>query len=107
MLVATVITLGSAFGGTLTNQITIPGIESQRASDLLAAQFPAANGGTLRTVFAAPNGGNLNDQAAQSAITQSSLNAAGKVNGVINVSSLTGIAQRDGWFRGRPFRPTT
>ena len=88
VLVATVITLGSAFGGTLTNQITIPGIESQRASDLLAAQFPAANGGTLRTVFAAPNGGNLNDQAAQSAIT-TSLNAAGKVNGVINVSSLT------------------
>ena len=88
LLVVAVVSLGSAFGGTLTSQITIPGIESQRASDLLGAQFPAANGGTLRAVFAAPNGGNLNDQAAQTAI-KNSLTAAGNVNGVINVSSLT------------------
>ncbi len=88
MLVVAVVTLGTTLGGTLTSQITIPGIESQRVSDLLSTQFPAANGGTLRTVFAASNGGTLNDQAAQSAITKS-LNAAENVDGVINVSSLT------------------
>ena len=87
-IIATVVTLGTTLGGTLTSQITIPGIESQQAADLLAAQFPAANGGTLRVVFNAPNGGALASSDAQAAIKQS-LDAASKVPGVIHVTSPT------------------
>ncbi len=87
-LVVTVVTLGTTLGGTLTSQITIPGIESQRASDILAAQFPAADGGTLRAVFAAPNGSALSKPQLQAAIKQS-LTDASKVQGVIHVSTLT------------------
>ena len=87
-VVVTVGILGLAFGGTLTNQLTIPGIESQQANDLLAEQFPAAEAGTIRAVFAAPEGTTLTDSTAQEAITES-LADAKMVAGVASISQLT------------------
>ena len=87
-IIASVVTLGTTLGGTLTSQITIPGIESQQAADLLAAQFPVANGGTVRAVFTAPDGDALASSDAQAAIKQS-LDTASKVPGVIHVTSTT------------------
>ena len=87
-LIITVAALGTAFGGTLTSEITIPGIESQNANDLLAEQFPSANTGTIRAVFAAPDGMTLADTEAQAAIT-ASLAEAGTVAGVLATTPLT------------------
>jgi RND superfamily putative drug exporter len=80
--------LGTALKGTTSDTFTIPGIESQQANDLLAAEFPIANAGTLRAVFAAPDGGTLTDAATQEAIA-ASLSSAGDVDGVVAVTDLT------------------
>ncbi len=80
--------LGTTLKGTTSDTFTIPGIESQEASDLLEAEFPVANAGTLRVVFAAPDDGTLTDPATQEAIA-ASLNAASGVDGVVTVSDLT------------------
>ncbi len=88
VLVVGIVSLGTAFGGSLSSQLSIPGIESQRASDLLAEQFPSANSGTIRAIFAAPDGTTLADPAAQAAITES-LAEAGTIADVLYPSPLT------------------
>jgi RND superfamily putative drug exporter len=80
--------LGTSLKGDLSSEFTIPGIESQRANDLLAAEFPGANGGTIRVVFAAPDGTTLTDAEAQEAIA-ASLDEAKGVEGAIAVTELT------------------
>ncbi|WDF32763.1 MMPL family transporter [Arthrobacter agilis] len=45
-----------AFSGTLTNNFTIPGTESQRISDRLMDELPEAVGGTGTVVFATDDG---------------------------------------------------
>lgn len=88
VLVVGVGAIGGAFGGTLSSEITIPGIESQNANDLLADEFPAANAGTIRAVFEAPAGTTLADPAVQAAI-EASLADAGSVAGVLATTPLT------------------
>ncbi len=80
--------LGTTLKGTTSDTFTIPGIESQQANDLLAAEFPMANAGTLRVVFAAPDGGTLTDAATQEAIA-ASLKSASGIDGVVAVTDLT------------------
>jgi RND superfamily putative drug exporter len=80
--------LGTSFAGTTSDSFTIPGIESQTANDLLAAEFPGANGGTIRVVFAAPDGSTLADPATQTMISES-LAQAGTAEGAIAVTPLT------------------
>jgi RND superfamily putative drug exporter len=80
--------LGTSFAGRTSDTFTIPGIESQTANDLLATEFPGANGGTIRVVFAAPEGSTLDDPATQTLISDS-LNQAGTAEGAIAVTPLT------------------
>ncbi len=56
------IALGVVFGlagSRSTDEITIPGTESQRALDALASDFPGASGAAGTVVFAAPRGETL------------------------------------------------
>ncbi len=60
--------LSVAFGGETSDELTLPGTESQQAFDLLEAKFPAQAGSSTRVVFAAPEGATLDDPAAMAAI---------------------------------------
>jgi RND superfamily putative drug exporter len=51
-----VIGLASAFGGTPTDSFEIPGVEAQRAFDVLEDEFPAAAGTSAQLVFEAEGG---------------------------------------------------
>ena len=56
ILLALVAALGSALalGGAFKDDFSVPGIESQRAQDLLEQRFPAQSGTQAAVVFAAP-----------------------------------------------------
>jgi RND superfamily putative drug exporter len=74
--------------GQLSNSVTIPGTESQRAVDQLAQHFPqaAAGGATARVAIAAPAGERLttpeNRAAAERVVAK--LRTAPKVAGVVD-----------------------
>ncbi|MEG9249178.1 MMPL family transporter [Arthrobacter sp. Soc17.1.1.1] len=68
-----------AFSGTLTNNFTIPGTESQRISDRLREELPEAVGGTGTVVFTTDDGAAF---------------SAGQRDGV--TSALAAIAELDG-----------
>jgi putative drug exporter of the RND superfamily len=46
-----------AVGGSFKDDFTVPGIESQKAQDLLERRFPAQSGTQATLVFSAPDGG--------------------------------------------------
>src|ERR671914_1385238 len=46
-----------AAGGSFEDDFTVPGIESQKAQDLLEQRFPAQSGTQATLVFSAPDGG--------------------------------------------------
>jgi uncharacterized membrane protein YdfJ with MMPL/SSD domain len=48
--------LNAAFHGKLINDFTIPGSDTQKATDLVTAKFGAQKGAALRVVLAAPTG---------------------------------------------------
>ena len=76
------------FAGQLSNSLTIPGTESQRAIDQLASKFPQANAGdgTARVVIEAPTGGTVTDAAGQAAVEAvvAKLKAAPEVASVVD-----------------------
>jgi len=87
-ILAVVGVLGATMRGEPTTEFTIPGIESQQANDLLAEAIPAASGGTIRIVYAAPDGMTLTDAKAQEAVGATREQAAA-VEGVVAVTDLT------------------
>lgn len=87
-ILAVVGVLGATMRGEPTTEFTIPGIESQQANDLLAEEIPAASGGTIRIVYAAPDGMTLTDAKAQEAVGATREQAAA-VEGVVAVTDLT------------------
>ena len=62
-----VVALGQASGGTTSDAFEIPGVESQRALDVLEDDFPAAAGTSAQLVFAADEG-TLSDPTAAEAV---------------------------------------
>ena len=60
--VVAIFVVGSALGGTFSDDFKLPDSESQRAYDLLAERYPAASGTSAYIVFHA-TGGPLEDQA--------------------------------------------
>jgi RND superfamily putative drug exporter len=74
--------------GQLSNSVTIPGTESQRAIDQLAQRFPqaAAGGATARVAIAAPEGQSLTTLANQAAVERviAQLKTAPKVASVVD-----------------------
>jgi RND superfamily putative drug exporter len=86
--VAAVIALtvgGKALGGELKDQFTVPGVESQRATDLLKATFPTQAGGSAQVVFH-PRTGTVTS-AANRAAFESTLRTVAKVPHVVSVAS--------------------
>ncbi|PWW08678.1 RND superfamily putative drug exporter [Paenibacillus cellulosilyticus] len=74
VIVGIIVVLGSTFTGEKSDQLTIPGTESQNAIDLLAEEFSVdgadgTTGGTVRVVFKAPEGTTFDDAAIKEAIT--------------------------------------
>jgi RND superfamily putative drug exporter len=69
VLALLVVGVGS-FGGQLRDEFEIPGSDTQRATDLIEAEFAAEQGGVLNVVFAAPEGQRLDTPARRAAIEQ-------------------------------------
>ena len=67
ILAALIFTVG-AFGGSLKDEFEIPGSDTQRATDLIEAEFASEQGGVLNIVFAAPEGERLDTPERKAAI---------------------------------------
>ena len=64
------IVLVSTVGGSLKDEFEIPGSDTQRATDLIEAEFAEEQGGILNLVFAAPPGERLDTPERKAAIEQ-------------------------------------
>ncbi len=60
--------LNGAIGGQLRDEFNIPGSDTQKATDLIEAEFASEQGGVLNVVFAAPAGETLNTPEREAAI---------------------------------------
>src|SRR2546429_9112290 len=76
--------ISGAFGNAFAQSFSLPGTESQRAADLLAARFPARAGDEGQIVFSAPAG--VRDPAVQGGMEALSAEVA-RVPGVTSVAS--------------------
>jgi RND superfamily putative drug exporter len=74
---------GAQLGGAFSQSLSLPGTESQRATDVLSARFPARAGDEGQIVFAATSG-------VRSATVQSRMNAL--FADVARVPEVTGVA---------------
>jgi RND superfamily putative drug exporter len=62
-IVAALVVLVATVGGSLRDQFEIPGSDTQKATDLIEAQFASEQGSVLNVVFAAPKGQRLDTPA--------------------------------------------
>src|SRR5688500_20027127 len=58
-IVVLLVVLVGTVGGSLRDEFEIPGSETQKATDLIKAEFAEEQGGVLHVVFAAPPGERL------------------------------------------------
>jgi putative drug exporter of the RND superfamily len=84
-LLVAIAVLSSTSGGETTDGLSIPGTESQRASDLLAARFPSQSGSDARVVFAAPDVTTVDDAAVHDAVV-AAVDAIAEAPGVTGTS---------------------
>jgi len=69
-IVVVLIALVGTVGGSLRDEFEIPGSDTQKATDLIEAEFASEQGGVLNVVFAAPEGELLDTPARQAAIRE-------------------------------------
>jgi putative drug exporter of the RND superfamily len=69
IVVALVVLVGTV-GGSLKDEFEIPGSDTQKATDLIEAEFAEEQGGVLNLVFAAPAGERLDTPERKAAIQQ-------------------------------------
>jgi RND superfamily putative drug exporter len=67
-IVALLIVLVGTVGGSLRDEFEIPGSDTQRATDLIEAEFASEQGAVLNLVFAAPEGQRLDTPTRKAAI---------------------------------------
>jgi RND superfamily putative drug exporter len=67
-VVVVLIALVATIGGGLRDEFEIPGSETQKATDLIEAEFASEQGSVLNVVFAAPEGERLDTPARKAAI---------------------------------------
>ncbi len=88
-----------AFGSSADAPLSVPGVESVAASELLQDRFPqgAAGGATARVVIAAPEGESLQSPAGRAAV-QATVSAASQAEQVVAVTDpfRTGTVSPDG-----------
>ncbi|HWH19951.1 MAG TPA: MMPL family transporter [Solirubrobacterales bacterium] len=90
--------VGAAASKPFSEEFKIPGTGSQQAIDLLKAKLPAASGAAGQVVFAAPSGGQVQDDAKA---IESSIAAAQKTPGVVSVTNpleTPGAISKDGAY---------
>ena len=68
VIIASLIFLVATIGGSLRDEFTIPGSDTQKATDLIKAEFSSEQGAVLNIVFAAPAGERLDTPARKAAI---------------------------------------
>jgi len=83
VIVAGTVTANVVAGGETSNDFTLPGTESQDASDILDDEFPKAAGSSATIVFNATGG----DLTAQESQVEQALTEAGKLPHVTSVSN--------------------
>ena len=67
-IIAVLIVLVVAIGGSLKDEFEIPGSDTQKATDLIESEFASEQGGVLNVVFAAPAGQRLDTPERKAAI---------------------------------------
>ena len=67
-IIAGLIVLVATVGGSLKDEFSIPGSETQKATDLIKAEFSSEQGAVLNIVFAAPEGQRLDTLERKTAI---------------------------------------
>jgi putative drug exporter of the RND superfamily len=67
-IIVVLIALVSAIGGSLRDEFSIPGSDTQKATDLIKAEFASEQGSVLNIVFAAPAGERLDTPARKAAV---------------------------------------
>jgi RND superfamily putative drug exporter len=67
-IIAGLIVLVATVGGSLKDEFDIPGSDTQKATDLIEAEFASEQGGVLNVVFAAPEGQRLDTPERKAAI---------------------------------------
>jgi RND superfamily putative drug exporter len=67
-IIAALIVLVATVGGSLKDEFEIPGSDTQRATDLIEAEFASEQGSVLNLVFAAPEGQRLDTPERKAAI---------------------------------------
>ncbi len=70
VIIGTLIVLVATIGGSLRDKFEIPGSDTQKATDLIKAEFASEQGAVLNIVFAAPPGERLDTPARKAAITK-------------------------------------
>ncbi len=69
-IVVLLVVLVATVGGSLKDEFDIPGSDTQKATDLIEAEFASEQGGVLNVVFAAPPGERLDTAERRAAIEQ-------------------------------------
>ena len=69
-ILAVLVVLTISFAGSLRDQFEIPGSDTQKATDLIEAEFAEEQGGVLNVVFAAPPGQRLDTPERKHAIDE-------------------------------------
>ena len=69
-IIISLFVLNGAVGGQLRDEFSIPGSDTQKATDLLESEFTAEQGGVLNVVFAAPPGETLDTPERKAAIEE-------------------------------------
>ena len=69
-LVVSLLAVGKLAGGQFVDRLSIPGVEAQKAADLLTTAFPSQAGGSMQVVFHTQDG-TLSAEPAASAIAAS------------------------------------
>jgi putative drug exporter of the RND superfamily len=67
-IIVALIALVASVGGSLKDEFEIPGSDTQKATDLIEAEFAEEQGGVLNLVFAAPEGQRLDTPERKAAI---------------------------------------
>ena len=65
-LVVSLVVVGRLAGGQFVDRLNIPGVEAQKATDLLTTTFPSQAGGSMQVVFHVPDGTVTSEPAASS-----------------------------------------
>src|SRR5690348_9965961 len=69
-IIAVLIVLVATIGGSLRDEFSIPGSDTQKATDLIEAEFASEQGAVLNIVFAAPEGQRLDTPERKAAINK-------------------------------------